>query len=85
VLTTRYQITVDLPTVKEWAEVSGLGLFKNGETTVLTDEQVELWFNRPRSAGSDPMVVFQEGVRVEKLPESTSSRASDEVVKKGDA
>ncbi len=72
-MTTEYQITVDLPTAKKFVEVVGLGLFENGKTTVLTDEQLERWFNRPRSAGGDPLANFQEGIEVKEVPRSKSS------------
>lgn len=66
-MTTKYTISVDLPTIKEFVEVVGLGLFKNHETTELTDEQVEHWFNRPRSAGGDPFAVFPNGITVKEV------------------
>jgi hypothetical protein len=73
--TKKYQIAVDLPTAKKYVEVAGLGLFENGKTTELTDEQVELWFLRPRSAGSDPMIVFQDGIEITEVSRSSEDEA----------
>lgn len=86
--TTKYQITVNLPTAKEFVEVSGLGLFRNGETTQLEDEQVELFLSRPRSGGGEPLSYFPEGITVEEVPTATKpktaskSKATDKVADK---
>lgn len=80
--TSKFKITVDLPTAKQYVEVSGLGLFENGKTTMLTDEQVDRWFNTPRSAGVDPLVNFQEGITLEEVKEAKQDKPADKEVAK---
>lgn len=75
--TSKFKITVDLPTAKQYVEVSGLGLFENGKTTMLTDEQVDRWFNTPRSAGVDPLVNFQEGITLEEVKEAKQDKPAE--------
>lgn len=83
-LTTKYQVTVDLPTAKEFVEIPGLGLFRNKETTVLSDEQVERWYNQPRSAGGDPLAVFPRGIVVEEVPAPKPKDKAPETAGKAD-
>lgn len=59
-----YEITVNLPTGKELVEVAGLGVFENGKTTLLTDEQEYRWFNR---TGANPLANFPEGITVKEV------------------
>lgn len=60
----RFAITVDWPTGKPTVEVSGLGVFKNHETTELTEEQVWIWFNR---RGAQPLAQFPEGISISEV------------------
>lgn len=64
----RFAITVDWPTGKDTVEVSGLGVFRNHETTELTEEQVWLWFNR---RGAQPLASFPEGISISEVDPKT--------------
>lgn len=59
-MATQYELTIDMPNLTKGAEVEipGLGVFKNGSTTVLEDEQVATFRTYNRAYGE--MVVDEE-------------------------